>query len=1140
MAAPGAAPRLDSLLLRAPVTALRFVGPRLLAGEGPRLAVYSLEPAGGAAGSHGRTVLGSHCIHGIRERSPAADAERDAERSPAADSERRDADAEGEQWTLAVFGGKGLAVLALRVRGGAASLARLCPLRQLHDWIWEARWLSGPARRPQLALALGHNSVARYDYAAGRALQEVRCQESCVLYSACLAGERWPELVAVAGTVCHQLLVWRVAGGAEADGRIKPRSRVRGHDGVIFGICYLQSKGLLASASDDRSVRLWAVGDLRAPREPVRCLRVCYGHQSRVWAVGLLSDCLLSVGEDSACIVWSYSGEVLRRFTGHQGRGVRALAAHEARGWVATGGADAGVRLWHLGGPEPDGNGLVQLNFSSPQRTGSPRAVKLVGASQLLVVTDAGVLYTYDLASKHWARVMEDASYRSYCLLEVVRPAGGSALCAMANLTGHIRVFPLCCPTEGEEKRRYGGKVHSLSWVACLGGDPNRHVLFASGPGGVLLWLEVSCCSSGRVASVVEKCRYLLPVCRHRWHTSVAFVPQEGLLVCGDRRGSLLLFPCSVALGSGTGQKLKAGEGDATDEPVGCGLVCKDSNDQLGLSSSQGEANRPMQGPISLLFGLHGKLGVTSVTCQGGFVYSTGRDGCYRQLQVQDRQLRVLRKQKPCKGLEWIEQLHFTPDGNLLVLGFHASHFVLWSTRTNEKLHCVPCGGGHRSWSYGRCPASEVFAYIKSGDVLVYQSKCEPSRHQVLREPLHGRELTCVRHVGTVRTGGRHVVDILVTSSEDMTANVVAFSESSRSLAPLAAIGDHISSVRALALANGGWQEESASWSAVLFSAGGRAEIECYRLLLTSDHDARCGVACQVIHVASHQLDEHWDRMRNKHRVVKMDPETRYMSIAVVAGSDAPCLFLAAACSDGSVRIFLLLEPAQKLLPVAESFHHQRCVLKAETFVHRAAGDKRHFLCSAATDGRIAFWDITAALQHAAAALEVASGELQPLALGAPSLTVPAHSCGVNSLHVWQTVAGQYLVASGSDDGSIHVCRVAVDAAPSEPVPSLPGGVEPPGASAGARLLLLEAFSRPCAHAAQVTGLRVLRPDLLVSASVDQRLTLWRLGTSSFTFLGSRFCHVADVAELDCWGSQERGYGCVLCGQGLEIVWCRA
>ncbi|XP_075794511.1 tRNA (34-2'-O)-methyltransferase regulator WDR6 isoform X2 [Pelodiscus sinensis] len=1089
---------MESLLLRVPVTALRFVGEALLvAGEGPSVGVFQLDSEGCLAGSRWRRVLRNHCVHGIRERPTAP------------------------HGTLAVFGGKGLVVLELCVQGQEVSLTERCQLRQLHDWIWDLQWLVGSSGTlTHVALALGHNSVALYDYASHRTLREVHCEEKCILYSAYLAGDSWDQLAVVAGTVFNQLVVWRVADGDDDEARIKPQRRISGHDGVIFSISYLKSKGILASASDDRSIRVWDIGDLHAPCDPVRCLLVCYGHQSRVWSVRLLSDCLISIGEDSACIVWNYSGEIVQSFRGHKGRSIRAVAVHEARGWVATGGADTGVRLWHMRGSEPSGNGLVQLNFSSRRRNGSPKAVKLVDASRLLVMTDAGAIYSYDSASGHWAVVLEDANYQSYCLLEVVQLATGSVLCALGNLTGHVKVFPLCCPTESEEKRLYGGKVHSLSWAACPGRDPGRPALFASGPGGVLLWLEVSCHSSGQVASVVERGCFLLPVCRHRWHTSIAFLPQGGLLVCGDRRGSLLLFAHSTALGSGAEQETKATRGDG------------DSGDKPGLIPFQEKGACPLQGPVSLLFGLHGKLGVTSVIYHEGYVYSTGRDGSYRQLRVQEQQLQELRKQKPCKGLEWIEQLHFAPDGSLLVLGFHANHFVVWSTRSGERLHCVPCGGGHRSWSYGRWLASEAFAYVRSGDVFVYQSRRGPSRQHVLREPLHGREWTCVRHVGTLQACGHHGVDILVTGSEDMTANVIAFNASTRSLAPLAALSDHISSVRALALARGMWQEEAASCSALLFSAGGRAEIHCYRLLLGSDGSARSGVACQVIHVASHRLDEHWDRMRNKHRVIKMDPETRYMSIAAVAGTRAPCLFLAAACSDGSVRIFLMLEPARRLLLVAESFHHQRCVLKAETFEHRVAGGRRrHFLCSAATDGSIAFWDLTATIERAAAAPEELGGEQPPLALGAPSLTVRAHGCGVNSLHVRQAGAGRYLVASGSDDGSIHVCLVAVDTGP-----ALPGDAEP--AVAGARVLLLAASSRPCAHAAHVTGLRVLRPDLLVSASVDQRLVLWRLDQGGLVFLGSRFCPVADVAELDCWGQEERGFGCVLCGQGLEIVWC--
>ncbi|CAI9576386.1 unnamed protein product, partial [Staurois parvus] len=183
---------------------------------------------------------------------------------------------------------------------------------------------------------------------------------------------------------------------------------------------------------------------------------------------------------------------------------------------------------------------------------------------------------------------------------------------------------------------------------------------------------------------------------------------------------------------------------------------------------------RQTEDPLFVLYGIHGKLGVTSVTYHDGFVYSTGRDGLYRQLKIEGGQLIVLRKLKSCKGMEWIERLSFMLDGNLQILGFHSTDFVVWNSKTNEKLHCVPCGGGHRSWSYKKEGPRDVFAYIKSGDIFAYQSQPLETIQSVLKEPLHGRELTCIKYAGNVKLKGKHI-HILITSSEDTTVNVFSF-----------------------------------------------------------------------------------------------------------------------------------------------------------------------------------------------------------------------------------------------------------------------------------------------------------------------------------------------------------------------------
>ncbi|XP_038596692.1 LOW QUALITY PROTEIN: WD repeat-containing protein 6 [Tachyglossus aculeatus] len=1115
---------LESVLLLAPVTALECVGGYLLAGEGPNLTVYSLksEEALGAVQCV-QNVLRHHRVHGLKERGAPGSGRPSGT-------------------TLAVFGGKGLRVLKLNDGQDRASLTPLSRLCELHDWIWDVRWLRDAVGRSAcLALALAHNSVLLYDAVTQEALQEVHCEEKCILYSAHLVGSDWQELALVAGTVFNQLVVWRVADPAGEGARIQPRWRIGGHSGVIFSICYSEKKGILASASDDRSVRVWSVGDLRTLRGAVRCVLVCYGHQSRVWAVRLLGEYIISVGEDSACIVWGYDGERVQSFKGHKGRSIRAVAVHEAQKWVITGGADAGIRLWSLPGPGPRGDGLLPLNLASFTPGGTPKAVSLVGPERLLAMTDGGAVYLYDLEVSRWKFLLEDSSYRSYSLLEAARLAGASGLGAIGNLEGRVKIFSLHRPEEARDVKWFEGKVHSLSWVSPPGPDPPNgslcRALFASGPGGVLVWLDVSCDPLGHIGSVVERRRYLLPPCKQRWHTCVAFLPREDFVVCGDRRGSLLLFSRGPSPESTEEGRLTGGERESE----------ADSEEDEGVAASGWSPAPSEGGPVSLLFGLHGKQGVTSVTCRGGFIYSTGRDGLLRQLCVRGNRLRVLRKQKPCKGMDWVARLCFAPDESLLVLGFRSTDFVIWSMRTHEKLCSVPCGGGHRSWSFAGDPSSGVFAFVKAGDVAVHRHRAGGrggGARAVLKESLHGRELTSVRYVGTVRTPAGEPVAVLVTGSEDTTVNVLAVRAAAA--VTLATVSVHISSVRALAVAGAEadrGEGRAAGLSAVLFSAGGRAEIECHRLTVHCDRGADGGaVRCQVIHVASHQLAEHWDHVKNKHKLIKMDPETRYMSVAVLAdaalGQPGPRLILAAACSDGSVRLFLMWESAPKLLLLAESFHHQRCVLKVQLFTHQGDdGERRVLLCSAATDGSISFWDVTAALDQETETRGSPVGKRSPRDLAPPRLTIRAQSGGINSLHV-RPEAGRYLVASGSDDGSILVCVIAVEVSPG--TPPRPGGSRPPQPLRRVHVRVVQKLLVLSAHAAQVTGLRVLRPDLVVSASIDQRLTFWRLSKGGLEFLGSRTCHVADASELDCWWSEEEeSYHCVISGQGLEIVRCR-
>ncbi|CAM9184864.1 unnamed protein product [Scytosiphon promiscuus] len=187
--------------------------------------------------------------------------------------------------------------------------------------------------------------------------------DPCLLYHARLWGRTLSELRVAAGTVFNQVLVWSpgmhgTAGGmgsnsqkrGEAEGVLPFEEgvvllRLTGHEGVIFRVSWREDGKQLASASDDRTARVWDVeldrdggcqdnsdrGDRNScgtrcsgqssgsggegedrggdGGEKGRCaedrlLWTGWGHASRVWDVGFTRLGIVTCGEDGSAILW--------------------------------------------------------------------------------------------------------------------------------------------------------------------------------------------------------------------------------------------------------------------------------------------------------------------------------------------------------------------------------------------------------------------------------------------------------------------------------------------------------------------------------------------------------------------------------------------------------------------------------------------------------------------------------------------------------------------------------------------------------------------------------------------------------------------------------------------------------------------
>lgn len=119
-------------------------------------------------------------------------------------------------------------------------------------------------------------------------------------------------------------------------------NRLSGHSSGVNRVAF-SPKGIVASASDDGTVKLW--------QPDGRLLRTLKGHTSEVWGVVFSRDgqMIASASDDNTIKLWQLNGKLLRTLYGHSDE-VNGIAISPDGQTIVSGSDDKTVKIWQRDG----------------------------------------------------------------------------------------------------------------------------------------------------------------------------------------------------------------------------------------------------------------------------------------------------------------------------------------------------------------------------------------------------------------------------------------------------------------------------------------------------------------------------------------------------------------------------------------------------------------------------------------------------------------------------------------------------------------------------------------------------------------------------------------------------------------------
>ncbi|XP_043725320.1 uncharacterized protein LOC122671907 isoform X2 [Telopea speciosissima] len=550
---------------------------------------------------------------------------------------------------------------------------------------------------------------------------------------------------------------------------------------------------------------------------------VLFGHNSRIWDCCISDSLIVTAGEDCTCHVWGMDGSQLKIIKEHTGRGIWRCLYDPNSSLLITAGFDSSIKVHRLhpslSGGSIEQNGEVEQfkdtaevftiltpNMSEvlePMDSKSEyvRCLHFTREDTMYVATNQGYLHCVKLSDPgdvKWTELVRVGESPVVCM-DILSMKPSNLLkdvedwIAVGDGKGNVTVIRVsdgdcasnACPaftwSAGIERRLLG-----TYWCKSL---KHRHI-FTADPRGILkLWSITYPSKSGCDKSVGKHEVSLIAEFSSCFGTRImcldALLDQE-VLVCGDQRGNLVVFPLSKGL-----------------------LLAKTVVSEVKIPS------------LNYFKGAHGISSVASITLatlniNQVEIRSTGGDGCICYFKYdRDWQNLEFTGMKQVKELSLIQSVFADANtsDNLLcgnyAVGFASAHFIICNLTNEIKVVQVPCGGWRRPHSYylGDVPELQnCFAFVKGHVIHIHrlwvpigERKLFP---QVLHIQYHGKEIHSLCFV----SGGSHLsakvakYSWIATGCEDGTVRLTRYSPEIDDWSASKLLGEHVagSAVRSL------------------------------------------------------------------------------------------------------------------------------------------------------------------------------------------------------------------------------------------------------------------------------------------------------------------------------------------------------